>query len=244
MADVAINADAANIPAVNFAVQGSDPTAPGSGHCLLYIKSGGVYVRFNGGSATAVGGTPALTTGRLGIGDGSGLLSAMALGTEGQLVTANASGLAEWADAPEGGGGGNAGHILIPCYAWSAYTGSVPTVTVSAQQPFCFYSTRASYATNDSVTYKVDIPAGTYSLALMYLKGNSGGIVDVTLGGSAVVTLDTYTALNTYNQVSTTTGLTVATGGIKDIVLQTNGKHASSLNYIIGVSAISLWRTA
>jgi hypothetical protein len=50
MADVQLNADAANIPAVNFVDQGSDPSAPGSGHVLFYTKGGVPFVRASTGS--------------------------------------------------------------------------------------------------------------------------------------------------------------------------------------------------
>jgi len=102
--DVAINNDGANIPSVNLAVQGSDPAAPGSGRAQLYVKSGGLYVRYSSGDPVLAGGDVALAEGQLAIGDGTGVLSALGVGTEGDVVTADASGFATWA-APAGGGG-------------------------------------------------------------------------------------------------------------------------------------------
>lgn len=56
MANVAINADGANIPAVNLTQQGSDPSAPGAGKTLLYADtSGNVKARPTGGAAVALG---------------------------------------------------------------------------------------------------------------------------------------------------------------------------------------------
>lgn len=104
MADVAINADGANIPSVNFGVQGSDVAAPGSGRAQLYVKAGGVYVRYSTGDPTALGGGVTLAEGQLAIGDGDGALAALDLGEEGQVVTADGSGFAAWADAPAGAG--------------------------------------------------------------------------------------------------------------------------------------------
>ena len=34
--------------------QGSDPSAPASGHCVVYFKSGGLFIRQAGGSADQV----------------------------------------------------------------------------------------------------------------------------------------------------------------------------------------------
>ena len=43
-AGVNIASDSADISAVNFTEQADDPTAPGTGHWLIYAKSGGVYI--------------------------------------------------------------------------------------------------------------------------------------------------------------------------------------------------------
>lgn len=106
MADEQITSNTANIPYVNLINVGSDQAAPSAGRAILYIKEGVAYVRLDTGAPVAIGGAVALPEGRLAIGDGSGVLSALALGTEGQLVTADASGFATWAAAPTGEGGG------------------------------------------------------------------------------------------------------------------------------------------
>lgn len=93
----AINSDTAYIPAVNFTELESDPSAPATGHALLYVKGGVVYVRTDAGDPVSVGGSIALPDGRLAVGDANGDLSALALGTEGQVVTADANGKAAWA---------------------------------------------------------------------------------------------------------------------------------------------------
>jgi len=105
MADVAINSDSANIPAVNFGVQGSDPSAPGSGRAVIYVKSGGVYVRFSTGDPASVGGGLALAEGQLAIGDENGQATALALGSSGYVVTAGVDGKADWAELPAGDAG-------------------------------------------------------------------------------------------------------------------------------------------
>lgn len=99
------DSDSLNNPALNFENRSTDPTAPGSGRALLYIKDGAAYVRLPSGDPVAIGGVVALAQGRLAIGDGSGALSALALGTEGYVVTADASGFATWAENTGGSGG-------------------------------------------------------------------------------------------------------------------------------------------
>jgi hypothetical protein len=43
-----------NVDTITWDHQGSDPSAPASGHGTLYIKSGGVFIRQAGGSAVQV----------------------------------------------------------------------------------------------------------------------------------------------------------------------------------------------
>lgn len=43
-----------NLDQITFDHQGSDPSAPASGHGVLYIKSDGLYIRQTGGSATRI----------------------------------------------------------------------------------------------------------------------------------------------------------------------------------------------
>lgn len=100
-----IDADAANIPNINMVVQGSAPAAPTSGHVRLYVGGTTLYLLFNTGDPISVGLEGGLPEGQLAIGDSDDLLSAFPLGTEGQLVTADANGHAAWADAPAPGGG-------------------------------------------------------------------------------------------------------------------------------------------
>lgn len=105
MADEQITSNTANIPYVNFLDVGADQTAPTAGRAILYIKSGVANVRLPDGTVTPIGGAVALADGQLAVGNGSGVLSALALGTEGDVVTADAGGKATWA-APGGGPGG------------------------------------------------------------------------------------------------------------------------------------------
>lgn len=103
MADEQITSSTANIPYVNFINVGSDQAAPSAGRAILYIKSGVAYVRLDTGDPVPVGGVVALAEGQLAVGDGSGILSALALGDEGDVVTADANGMATWATPAPGG---------------------------------------------------------------------------------------------------------------------------------------------
>lgn len=98
MADVAINSDSADIPAVNFAQQGSDPTTPGASRWVLYFKSGGLYARNSAGTVVGpfvAGGDVATdaiwdAAGDLVQGTGANTAARLAIGTVGQVPSVNA----------------------------------------------------------------------------------------------------------------------------------------------------------
>jgi len=43
-----------NVDTIIHDQQGSDPSAPDAGHCIVYFKSGGLFIRQAGGSADQV----------------------------------------------------------------------------------------------------------------------------------------------------------------------------------------------
>lgn len=131
-----IDADSLNNPAVNFENRSTDPAAPGSGRAKLYVKNGGVYVRLDTGDPAAVGGDIALAQGRLAVGSAGGILSALALGTEGYLVTADASGYATWAAPGEAGSGD------LVKIAQTIVDGSAPAVLTFSSIPQTYRSLR------------------------------------------------------------------------------------------------------
>lgn len=203
-----------------------------------------IYVRRDTGDPAAVGGTVTLAAGRLAIGDGSNVLSALALGTEGQVVTADSSGHATWAAAAAGGGGA-AGFITIPAAAYSAYTGQVPNPVNFYSQIYGGTLSRGQGgAQGETLTYKVDLIAGTYTCRVFYYKNGGGGQHSIALGGVSVGTLDCYAASPTYDQLGTFTGVVLASGGIKDLVITCTGKDGAASSYQFNCSLIALWRTA
>lgn len=244
MADEQITSSTANIPYINVINQGSDQTAPSAGRAILYIKSGILYVRLDTGSPVAVGGAVALAEGQLAVGDGSGDLSALALGTEGQVVTADASGFATWDDLPAGDGGGYPESASIAALSWTAYSGGAPTIYLWPSQPFYYIMQRSAAAQNDSLTYKVSLAAGTYSLRVIYEKESVNAIATITLGGVAVGTLDMYAAGATWNQVETFTGIVLGTGGAKDLVFTASTRNGSASGWQLPITLITIWRTA
>lgn len=95
---VAINGDTADIPSVNFGVQGSDITAPGASRAQLYVKSSGVWYILNGGTATRLADNPLTTAGDIIVSGASGLPSRLAKGSDSDVLTIDpATHLPVWA---------------------------------------------------------------------------------------------------------------------------------------------------
>lgn len=106
------------------------------------------------------------------------------------------------------------------------------------------FSNQAAAATADELNFKAFLEAGTYSMAVVYTKGNSGGIVDILIDGSEETSIDTYDASTVPGLVDRTTGITVAARGIKTIRMVVDGKNASSSAHNLFLHYIILWRTA
>lgn len=216
---VNINSDSAFIPAVNFTEVELDPSAPGSGHALLYVKDGVVYLRRTTGDPLAVGGVVALPDGRLAIGDASGELSALALGSEGQVVTADASGKAAWA-TPAAMVGGRAllDSVTVPA-------GGQATVTFSdidqgydwlMLEVFCRTESAAAWflplnlicngSSNADYDYAIH-PAQGYQMAASMAANQTAAVVGYVLGTSCTAGLRSWVRLEiaSYNDASTPT---------------------------------------
>lgn len=137
-----------------------------------------------------------------------------------------------------------AGHITISSLAYdSVGQGTWGFVHVS----LCQWSGRVSNTSNgngDNLSYKVDLPAGTYTLLVLVTTASSFGIVDVDIDGTEVASFDCYSAGDVNNVRKIETGIDVTTSGIKTLKLRVDGKNGSSSAYYIGVNYISLWRTA
>lgn len=95
---VAINNDLADIPSVNFSVQGSDISAPAAARGQLYVKSNGLWYILNGGTATRLTDNPLTTAGDIIISGASGLPTRLAKGNDSDVLTIDpATHLPVWA---------------------------------------------------------------------------------------------------------------------------------------------------
>lgn len=120
---------------------------------------------------------------------------------------------------------------------------SSPTIEANQARNGNIYN--ADHNNGDNVSYKAYMRAGTYTCKILGQTGSAYGILKLKIDGVEVVSWDQYSAAaNTYNQISTTTSIVIATSGVKTIQVIVEGKHASSSDHYIVWSEIVFYRTA
>lgn len=89
------------------------------------------------------------------------------------------------------------------------------------------------------IEHKVLLDAGTWTFTYIGDTYVNQGIITVTIDGVSVATIDSYSAGAVYSVPSTTTGIVLASAGIKTVRLEITGKNASSSGY----NFLSEWYT-
>ncbi|KKL17910.1 hypothetical protein LCGC14_2480820 [marine sediment metagenome] len=164
----------------------------------------------------------------------------LAKGTEGHVLTMGASDPA-WT-APDGGDIGE-GYINIPAWNYDSIGQGTWVVVMNTLQIYAGVFNNSSFADGDNISYKVFLAAGTYTLDVHTMRNTNMAIIDIDIAGVEVASYDAYGTV-LLNVKQKTTGIVIATAGIKDIKVRTDGKNGSSTAYNTHFSSISLWRTA
>lgn len=94
----------------------------------------------------------------------------------------------------------------------------------------------------DFFEYLFDVDAGTYSFTMIYDRDSNQGIVDVLIDGVSIGTIDTYLSGWAPNTVATISSVGISQGP-HTLKLLINGKNASSSDYRMAISWLSLTRT-
>jgi hypothetical protein len=96
---------------------------------------------------------------------------------------------------------------------------------------------------NGSITYTVNLAAGTYRMDAYMLRNNSYGVVTFAIDGAELAT--TWDGYNTSITTSllTVTGITVTGSGDHQIRLQVKSKNASSSQFFMAHAGIHFTRT-
>lgn len=119
---------------------------------------------------------------------------------------------------------------------WSTIAVAVASIKNGAKQ--------SAGTQNDEIYWDVLLAAGTWNITVGYRKAASRGIFSVQLDGVEISTIDSYAAVTTENQVTTLTGVVVASPGIKRLKLKMTDKNASSSSYIGSIFSLGMRRTA
>lgn len=142
------------------------------------------------------------------------------------------------------GGLSGEGHILIPCWAYSAVkSGSTWGYGTTADNMLYQRIYNSSAANLDWIEYKVFLAAGTYTMKVLYEKHSDGGIVDIDFNGVEKASID-MRCDNPFdpNKVHTTENIVVGSPGLVTIRFRLDGTSGS---YYWGyLCAIVLFRTA
>ncbi|MBC8275832.1 MAG: hypothetical protein H8E40_12805 [Chloroflexi bacterium] len=102
-----------------------------------------------------------------------------------------------------------------------------------------------SHTDEDNISYKVFLPAGTYTLELLAGKtGLAYGRLYVDIDSTPIAMFDLYDPAAPDNKRFTDINTVISTPGLKTLKLRVNGKNASAIDYYVNWLYIALWRTA
>lgn len=96
----------------------------------------------------------------------------------------------------------------------------------------------------DSVSWYIEMAAGTWSIKAICFTDATSGIYSVKIDGTTVGSFDFYSASGTFNVAMTITGVSVPSSGVKTLTLEATGKNASSADYCFRLAQISGVKTA
>ncbi len=163
----------------------------------------------------------------------------LAKGTDGQFLKIGANDPV-WADVAVAG----EGHISIEPSAYNAIIQGAWVLTVDTASLKNGVIRNTSDTDRDRVNYKVYLDEGTYTLRCLMWTQSEGSIIKVYEEGNLIATFDAYSAGTVKNVVFSQTGIAIAAAGLKTLLFDLDGKHASSTGYLMALQSISLWRTA
>jgi hypothetical protein len=103
---------------------------------------------------------------------------------------------------------------------------------------------QSSAAQNDSVEWNVSLAAGTWDVELLHTTLNTNGIYHVSLDGTEVGTIDSYSASQTPSVRSTIAGIEVSRTGVHEFQLKMASKNVSSSQYYARLQHVQLRCTA
>jgi hypothetical protein len=137
-----------------------------------------------------------------------------------------------------------AGYVFIPTTEMEQVNGTWNTVANQVDQPYNFLTRNITSNLNDSMAANIFLTSGTYDVKLLYDKGVSRGIIQVSIGDVIAGNVDMYNAANTYNHWSTFSNVVIGESNEHTVKLEVIGKNASSSDYWAQVTCLTLRKTA
>lgn len=137
------------------------------------------------------------------------------------------------------------GVVDVPPYLYSADSGTVTWVaSIHSSRMWGGHLAEITSSANWWIEWSVWLPAGTFDLGIVAFLGTNYGIVDFTLDGSPIGTVDFYDPVGASNALKTLSGISVGATGLHTLRLTCTSKNASSSNKFIGLNWMQFVRTA
>lgn len=144
----------------------------------------------------------------------------------------------------------------VPRGAWSGFDAMELKSSADAYKAFTrifnasgtlgMHAYQSSPANGDKIIFYFTLQDGEYTFCMIGVKYPDEGksdlyVDDVKVNGATPY--DWYAAATTLNQTWTVTGITLTTSGLHKFEIRVNGKNASSSNYFIAGSYVTVYRT-
>lgn len=135
------------------------------------------------------------------------------------------------------------GHIFIPPQTPDSVGQGTWALVISNDYQFnSTLDNRTTHADGDNCSFEVYLDKGTYVLLLFYERFTTRPIVDIDIEGVEVASVDQYGAAA--QLVDKTTGISIASAGLKTLTIRVDGKNASSSDHKASMNGIILYRSA
>ena len=169
----------------------------------------------------------------------TGTLTTLAAGASGQVLKSGGA----FANLSWGGAATGDGHItLLPWNASSSIQGNW-VFSANAGQLFDFTYVVSGGSDGDSFAMQLTLSQGTYTLKTLNLTTSNAGIMDIDIEGTEVASFDLYSSGSVFNILNTQQQISIATSGLKTLVVRIDGKNGSSSGYAGHITYITLFRT-
>jgi len=143
------------------------------------------------------------------------------------------------------GGSGDSGQGPVVIWPWAYKTVVQGTWELVSNSDY--FSAKGWYNSSlnngDEIHYNVYLAAGTYRIWLVYVRYTDRGILDIYVDDTEVASFDMYGS-SSQCEITSDSGNTISTSGLKTIKLKVDGQNASSSGYHARINALIFERTA